>query len=101
MVIIERLIQQVKPDGWTALATLDARFNTVEQRLGFPAKRRFRYYSGGHDTNTLIIEREWESLAQLETAYERAFADSDWQALGAESGSCVTGDRHELLVPLS
>ena len=34
MVIIERLIQQVKPDGWTALDTLDARFNTVEQRLG-------------------------------------------------------------------
>jgi hypothetical protein len=100
MVIVERLIQQVKPGGWTDLEALDAKFNAVEQRLGFPAKRRLRYYFGGHDTNTLVIERQWENLAQMEAAYERAFADPDWQALSAGTTAMISGDQHELLAEL-
>jgi hypothetical protein len=36
----------------------------------------------------------------MEAVYEKAFADSEWQALGAESVSIIKSDQHELYVPL-
>lgn len=100
MVIVERQIQQVRPDKWAELEAIDKRFNAIESRLGFPPKKRYRCYVGGHNTNTLIIERQWESMAAMEAAYEKAFADSGWQALGAEAVSITESDQHELYVPL-
>lgn len=49
--------------------------------------------------STLIIERQWESFAAMEAAYEKALADPEWQALGAEGTSIIESDRHELYVP--
>ena len=57
MVVVERLIEQVRPDKWAELETLDKKYGTVESRCGFPAKRRYRCFVGGDNTNTLIIER--------------------------------------------
>lgn len=100
MVLVERLIQQVFPDKWAELETIDKKYNAVEGRLGFPPKRRYRCFVGGHNTNTLVVERQWESMAALEAAYEAALADAEWQALGSEAGGIVTSDRHELYIPL-
>jgi hypothetical protein len=100
MVLVERQIQQVRPDKWAELEAIDKKFNAIESRLGFAPKKRYRCYVGGHNTNTLIIERQWESMAAMEAAYEKAFADSGWQALGAEVVSIVESDRHELYMPL-
>lgn len=100
MICVERLIQQVRPDKWAELEAIDARFNNVEGRLGFPPKRRYRCYFGGHNADTLIVERQWESLAALEAAYEKAFADPEYQALGAEVMSIIATNQAELYAPL-
>jgi hypothetical protein len=96
MTIVERSIQHVRPGKWDALEEIDKRFDAAERRLGFPHERRLRCYSGGHDTNTLIIEYEWESMAAMEAAYERAMADPELQALGAELDSIIDSDQVEL-----
>ncbi len=99
--MVERLIQQVRPDKWTELEALDKKYATVESRCGFPAKKRYRCFVGGDNTDALIIERQWESFASMEAAYEKVFADPEWQALGAEGTGIIESDRHELYVPLS
>jgi hypothetical protein len=100
MICMERLIQQVRSDKWAELEAIDARFNTAESRLGFPPKRRYRCYFGGRNTDTLIIERQWESMAAMEAAYERAFADPEFQSLGAEVLSVIASNQFELYAPL-
>jgi hypothetical protein len=100
MICIERLTQQVRSDKWVELQAIDARFNSVESRLGFPLKRRYRCYFGGHNSDTLIVERQWESLAAMEAAYEQAFADPEFQALGAEATSIIANNQYELYAPL-
>ena len=100
MVCIERLVQQIRPDKWAELAALDAKYNAIESRLGFTPKRRSRCYIGGHFTDTLVIERQWESMAAMEAAYERAFTDPEWQALGAEAVLIIANNQYELYAPL-
>jgi hypothetical protein len=100
MICIERLTQQVRPDKWAELEAIDARFNRVESRLEFPPKRRYRCYFGSHNFDTLIVERQWASLAAMEAAYERAFADPEFQALGAEVMSIIASNQCELYMPL-
>ncbi len=100
MVVVERQIQQVRPDKWAELEALDKKYNLIESRCGFPAKRRYRCFMGSDNTNTLIIERQWESFAAMEAAYEKALADPEWQALGVEGVAITESDRHELYVPI-
>ncbi len=96
MIMLERQVQQIRADKWVDLEAINKKFDEVESALGFPAKRRYRCYVGGNSNDTLIIEREWPSLAALEAAYEKAFASADWQALGAEAGSIINSNQHEL-----
>ena len=37
---------------------------------------------GRNPTNTLVIEREWESMAAMETVMMKAMADPEYHALG-------------------
>lgn len=69
--IIERMIQQIIPGKCAELETIDQKYNAVEARLGYPLKRHYLCLTGGHTTDTLIIEREWDSLAAMEVAYTR------------------------------
>ena len=101
MKVLQRQIQQIHPDKWAELEEIDKRFNAVESRLGFPPnKKRYLFYFGGHDVNTLIVEYEWDSLAAMETTYEKALADPEWQALFAEGGSIIERVQMELYTPL-
>ena len=99
MIVVQRTIQQIYPGKNAELAALDKRWDAIEQGLGFPPKKRLWSISGGHDTNTLIIERQWESLAAMEGAYEKSFADPDIQALEAESDAIIKSSRIELYTP--
>ncbi len=87
---LERQVQQVKPDKWDKLEELDKKFNAIESRMGFPKKRRLRCYIGKHDNSTLVIEREWESLATMELAYMKVMVDAEWQALTQPFNEMVT-----------
>ncbi len=100
MICVERHIQQIRPGKWGELDALDKRFNAVESRLGFPPKKRYQCYIGGHSLYTLIVERQWESLAAMEAAYEKAFVDPEHQALETESALIIESIQIELYAPL-
>lgn len=100
MIIIERLIQEIRPDKWAELEVLNQKYDDVEARLGYPAKKRMRSLAGPLNVNTLIIERQWESLAKMEATNELAQADPEYQALGAESISVIKSNRWELYLLL-
>ena len=98
--IIERMIQQIIPGKWAELEAIDQKFDTVEARLGFPPKRRSRCMVGAHNSDTLIVEREWDSLATMEAVYTKAFGDPEHQALNAQAVSIIKSNQIELYMPL-
>jgi hypothetical protein len=100
MIIIERMIQEIAPDKWAELEAIDKKYNVVEARLGFPPKKRFQCLSGKLPFRTLVIERQWESLARMEAVNERAMADAEYQALGLESTPIVKSIHWELYMPM-
>ena len=100
MIIVERMIQHIRPDKWADLDGLDKKYNVVETRLGFPAKKRYQCLSGINDMNTLIIERQWESLAKMEATFEKAMSDPEYQKLQQESTPIVKSNQWELYMPL-
>lgn len=100
MIVVQHITQQVRFGKWAELDVLEKKIREVEKRCGFPAPRRYRCLFGGEGTSTLIIERQWESQAAMEAAYEKALADPDWQALGSEANDIIASDRHELYLAL-
>jgi hypothetical protein len=101
MKVLQRQIQQIFSDKWAELDDIDEKFNAIERRLGFPPnKRRLRCYFGGHDINTLIVEYEWDSLAAMEAAYEKAMADPEYQALAAQLVPIMASNQMELYAVL-
>lgn len=98
---LERQVQHIRPGKWEELEVLDQKYNKVENRNGFPGKRRLRCYIGGLSNNTLVIEREWESLAAMEAAYMKLFMDPDWQALSAPFDAIGETDQMEVYLVLS
>ncbi len=100
MAIIERQIQHIRPGKWADLEALDKKFNAVESRYGFPAKKRYQAVIGGHTYGTLIVERQWPSMAAMETAYDKMMTDPEWQALYAESDAIIESNQIELYSPL-
>ena len=99
MKVVERMIQEIYPGQNEALEDIDKRYDAIESTLGFPPKKRLWCISGPYQTGTLIIEREWESFAAFEAAYEKAFAHAGLQALGEEVNTIVKNNRIELYTP--
>ncbi len=81
---VERMIQKIVPGKWEALEVLDKHYNAVESKLGFPPKRRMRALLGGLPVDTLIVEREWESMTAFEAATMKRMANPAYAALDAE-----------------
>ena len=98
--VVERITQQIYPTKWPDLEELDKKYDAVEGKHGYPPKRRYRLFVGGSNTNTLVIQREWESLAAMEAAYEKAFIDPEWQAVSAESSDIIADNQVEILLPM-
>lgn len=96
MIIIEMMIQKINNGMWEALDEIDKRYDVIESRHGFPSKRRLMSISGTHDLNTIIITREWSSMAAMEAAYEASLMDPEYQALTSETGSIIESSRMEL-----
>ena len=99
---LERMIQQIRPDKWDALEELDKKYNAVEKRMGFPAKRRYQMIFGRNPAfTTLVIEREWESMAAMETVMMKALADPEYQALGVEGHDIIQNFKWEMYLVLT
>ena len=99
VIILERNIQRVTNGKLDELETLDSQFNEIETKLGYPPKKRFRYIVGGFDTQTIVIERQWESLAKMEDLMTKAFLDPEIQKLNSKLIKIVDWQRIELLLP--
>jgi hypothetical protein len=100
MIAVERQIQKVRPGKWAALEEIEEKFAAVESRYGFPPKKRYQCVFGGHDTNTLIIERQWDSFAAMEAAYEKMFQDAGHKALITEVVEIIESQQIEVYTPL-
>jgi hypothetical protein len=96
MKVLERHLRKIRPGKWGEVEGLDTKYDAVEAAYGFPAKRYYRSFSGPHDVFTSIMEREWESLATMEAANDKAFADPHWQALEPEFQAIVESLHIEL-----
>jgi len=93
---LERMVQSVRPGKWAALEEIDKQYNAVESRLGFPPKRRYQLFFGGHHVNTLVVEREWESMAAMEMTWMKALADPEERALGTKLDEIVESTQMEI-----
>ena len=82
------------------LEELDKKFIAVESRLGFPPKKRYQSIIGSHDANTVIVERQWDSLAAMEAKFDEAFGDPEYQALADEGTSIIESTQWEVYTPL-
>ena len=100
MIVVERLTQKVHNGKWEDLEKLEKKYNILEESFGFPPKKRYQCIAGGYTMNTLIIERQWESFAEMESTYEKALANEDYQKLGQESNSIIKSNQMELFTPL-
>ena len=96
MIAIERMVQKIYPGKWAELAEIDKKYDEIERSVGFPAKKRYQCIIGQYDQNTLVIERQWESLAEMESTYEKVFAVAEYQALGKELESVVASSQNEV-----
>jgi len=101
MAVLERMVQTIAMDRWAELDPLDKKWSAVESRFGFPAKRRYQALAGAYDANTIIIERQWESMAEMEATYQKANEDPEYTALYSESPGVVLTNRNELYFVLS
>ena len=68
MIVIERMIQEIYPGKAAELEEIDRRYDAIESTLGFPPKRRYWSISSPYDSNTLVLERKWESMAAMEAS---------------------------------
>ena len=100
MIIVERLVQKIRPGKWADLEELDKKFDAVESRFGFPAKKRYQCLAGSYDGNVLIIERQWASLAEAEVTYEKIMGDAEFQQLLGATVSIVESNQREFYTPL-
>jgi hypothetical protein len=93
------LIQKIANGKWEELEALDKKFNEIEEKLGYPPKKRFRSLSGSYDNNVIIIEREWQSLAKMEKIMTKGFLDPELDKLGKKLDSILEWQKTELYVP--
>ncbi len=95
MAILERHVQlKVKNDQ--RYHEWEQTWEAVETRLGgFPSKRHYYLISGSDVMGTMVWEREWESFAVMEAAYEKMLTDEEAQRLGNSSNDLYEGERVE------
>ena len=99
VIVIQRLIQRIANGKWDELEVIDKKFTEYEAKLGYPPKKRFRALTGCNDTNVLIIEFQWASLAKMEKTMTKAFLDTEYQELSKKLDDIVEWQKFELYVP--
>jgi hypothetical protein len=83
------------------LEALDKEYEAVESKYGFPPKKRYSLLSGPDEIQTLVIERQWSSMAAMETAFEKVMADPVYQGVTEKSLLLIRDNRWELYSVLS
>jgi len=91
MRVLERHTQTLEKGGWEIYVAKEKRWEEVEARLGgFPTKRHYWPFSKWNST-VAVWEREWESFAAMEAAYEKFGGDPESEALGDVPSATIDG----------
>jgi hypothetical protein len=94
--IMERRISKVKTGKWNEVLAEEKKWDAVESRLGgFPPKRRYQPLAGAESFYTFVWERDWESFAAAEAAYNRLGDDPEAKNLGEHNATLVEEGRME------
>ena len=96
MRVIERRIQRIRAGMQDRVMDLEKRFAEAEAPFGVPTKRHLLCIGGPYDLETIIWEREWPSLAEMEAAYEKTYSDPVFKPLSEESATVFESGRCEL-----
>jgi len=97
MRVLERHTQTLEKGGWATYVAKEKMHEAVEKRLGgFSTKRHWWSFSNWSGT-AVVWEREWESSAAMEAAYEKSFGDPEVKALD-EVPSAIVDDSVELFI---
>ena len=99
VIVIMKLIQRVANGKWDELEEIDKKFNELEEKLGYPPKKRYRSLSGAYDNNVVIVEREWQSLSKMEKIMTKGFLDPELVKLSKKLDSIIEWQKMELYVP--
>jgi len=99
VIVIMRLIQRVTNGKWDELEDIEKKFNELEDKLGYPPKKRYRSLSGAYDNNVIIIEREWQSLSKMEKIMTKGFLEPELVKLSKKLDSIIDWTKTELYVP--
>jgi hypothetical protein len=99
VIVIMRVIQRVGSCNWDQLDEIDKKCTVLEDKLGFPPKKRFRSLTGGYDQNVVVVEREWKSLAEMEKVVTKAYLTPELVKLYNNSEDIIDWQKMELYVP--
>jgi len=99
MAILQRIVHRIARDKWDEVMEWERKYEAIESRYGFPPSRYYRALLGPYDTDTLIVEREWESWAAWDEA-GTVLADPERQKLEAEAASVFLTTRYEAYMVL-
>jgi hypothetical protein len=92
MDILERHIKHILPGKHAERVALAKEIGAVESKYDFPPAKRFILYSGSDKTGSEILERQWPSLAAMETSMAKAMSDPQWQALNEKLSALSRDD---------
>ncbi len=85
MKIVERRVQVAVPGKWDDAMAHETRWAEADAQYEAPLKRRLRSLTGAHAYDTYVWEREWDSMAAMESHYMKQLQDATLQPLMAYS----------------
>lgn len=96
MRIVYRQIQNIPFEMWMKELELEHIPDEEEARLGHPMPKRYRYYSGGENSQTRVHERVYEDFEQFGRLFEEWAEDETGQKLEIERHNYYNWEREEL-----
>ena len=100
MKIIQREIIKVVPGKMGEATDLFQKHAAAATRLGCPSMRIYRPLIGNEFFHTVFSEAEWDSMAAMETFYEKMMGDSEMQAYMAKWEAILESHVMELYTPM-
>jgi hypothetical protein len=91
--------QKVKPGKRAALDELNKQWDAFEARLGFPPQKQYACSIGGHQMGTLLLLREFDSMAAMEALFAKMMVDAEIEELMAATEELVESTQWELYEP--
>jgi hypothetical protein len=99
MKVMMRTTVRIVPGKMAEYMQAEGKRKAFSHRLGMPAERVYMCLSGD-SAHTLVYEMDWDSLAAMEAALEKMFADPERQKMMAEYDGTIMTHENELFTPI-